>query len=98
MPGHAGDQSTVCRRMLYRGRVQGVGFRYTAYSLARRSSVIGFVKNLQDGRVELVVEGAESDLETYLGRLAERMGDNIDGCDVAELPPDGSFRNFEIRY
>jgi len=88
----------VCRRMLYRGRVQGVGFRYTANLLARRSAVVGFVKNLSDGRVELIVEGADSDVEVYLGQLAGRMGDNIDGYDATELPPHGSFGHFEIRY
>jgi len=99
MPGHSEDQPPiVCRRILFRGRVQGVGFRYTAYSLARRCPITGFVKNLPDGRVELVIEGTESDVEAYAGRLAERMGDNIDGCGVDELPSTGSFRHFEIRY
>jgi len=88
----------VCRRILYRGRVQGVGFRYTAYSLARRLPIAGFVRNLSDGRVELVVEGDETDVDAYLRRLAERMGDNIDGRDVEEQPPDGSYQRFEIRY
>ena len=45
------------REVYYQGRVQGVGFRYAVRSLARRFAVDGFVRNLSDGRVELVAEG-----------------------------------------
>ena len=49
--------SRVRRRLIYQGRVQGVGFRYTVASIARRFPVTGYVKNLPDGNVELAVDG-----------------------------------------
>ena len=54
-----------CLQILYSGRVQGVGFRYTVKSLATGFEVTGTVRNLADGRVELVAEGARSELTAF---------------------------------
>ena len=50
----------------YSGRVQGVGFRYTVRSIAGRFAVTGFVKNLRDGRVQLVAEGLAEEIQRFL--------------------------------
>ena len=50
----------VCKRVLFQGHVQGVGFRYATHGLAQRFAVAGYVRNLADGRVELVAEGLEA--------------------------------------
>ena len=55
------------REIHYSGRVQGVGFRYTVRSLASRTAVTGFVKNLPDGRVQLVVEGPPDEIRVLVG-------------------------------
>jgi len=52
-------------RILYSGHVQGVGFRYTAKATARGFDVTGTVRNLPDGRVELVAEGTREELEDF---------------------------------
>src|SRR5688572_25939207 len=67
MKAETEKRSTV----LYSGRVQGVGFRYTTRSIARKYQVSGFVRNLPDGRVELVAEGAAHELEAFLGEVRE---------------------------
>ena len=55
-----------CRmQILYSGRVQGVGFRYTAKTVAAGFEVTGAVRNLPDGRVELTAEGARAELEAF---------------------------------
>src|SRR5271157_2991968 len=54
------------REVYYSGRVQGVGFRYTASSIARQFAVTGYGKNLPDGRVELVVEGRTEEIGAML--------------------------------
>ena len=55
-----------CRmEILYSGRVQGVGFRYTAKSAAAGFEISGAVRNLPDGRVELFAEGAREELELF---------------------------------
>jgi len=56
--------------VLYSGRVQGVGFRYTVRQLARGYDVVGTVRNLSDGRVELVAEGAKAELDAFLEGIA----------------------------
>jgi acylphosphatase len=61
----------------YRGRVQGVGFRYTTASLAERFDVAGYVQNLPDGRVRLVAEGVEHEVEGLLAAVRERLGRHI---------------------
>ena len=55
-----------CRmQIFYSGRVQGVGFRYTAKTVAAGFEITGIVRNLPDGRVELIAEGAREELEAF---------------------------------
>jgi acylphosphatase len=87
----------VCKRVLYSGRVQGVGFRYTARGLARGRPVAGYVRNLPDGRVELAAEGAAEAVDDFLAAVAGRMGDYIAEAAVEDLSPQG-YRGFDIRH
>lgn len=86
------------RRVLYRGRVQGVGFRYTAQRAAGGYAVTGFVRNLRDGRVELVAEGAATELDRFLKEVAATMGGNIESADVEKCAARGEFSSFEIAH
>jgi acylphosphatase len=88
--------SMVCKRIHYRGMVQGVGFRMTTRRIAERHAVTGYVRNLADGRVEVVVAGEADEVERFLGAVAARMGSYIDGHTIADEPQQ-SFRGFEIR-
>ena len=91
-------QAAVRRRLIYTGRVQGVGFRYTAYSLARRYPLIGYVKNLPDGRVELVVQGAQGELVAFLDELGARFRDHVESTSTEAQHADPSLVSFEVRY
>jgi len=82
--------------VLYSGRVQGVGFRWTARQIAEGFAVTGFVKNLADRRVQLVVEGAPDEIDRFLAEIAERMGDHIRDISAASAPAKGEFHTFEI--
>lgn len=86
------------RQLTYSGQVQGVGFRYTTQSIAGRYAISGFVRNLPDGRVELVAEGPEPELDQFLGDLAEHMSSNIRSVDCDRRPALGEFADFTIRY
>lgn len=86
----------VCKRVLYTGQVQGVGFRYTARGLARGYPVTGYVRNLPDGSVELVAEGEGVAVEEFLAAVAERMADGISRVTEADAPPAGCA-DFTIR-
>lgn len=86
------------KTVLYRGHVQGVGFRYTAQSIARRYEVSGFVRNLPDGQVELVAEGEKHELAAFLDDVRERMVRHIRDERVDTQPASGEFAGFEIRF
>ena len=81
--------------VFYSGRVQGVGFRWNACSLARGFAVTGFVRNLPDGRVQLVVEGNRGEVERLLAEIADSMSGNIRQTELAESPATGEFTAFE---
>lgn len=86
------------RQVTYSGQVQGVGFRYTTQTIARRHDVTGCVRNLPDGRVELVAEGTAAELDRFLAELAEQMSGHIRSVDCDRRPAIGEFADFAIRY
>ena len=84
-------------QVYYEGRVQGVGFRYTVKSLAGGFDVSGTVRNLPDGRVELVVEGAKDELSAFQQAIREsELGHFIVKEHVAWQESQGNLRGFEI--
>ena len=82
----------------YAGRVQGVGFRYTAENLATQYGVTGYVKNLGNGQVELVVEGEELTLKNMLADLRGQMDRYVENEQLDWFDPTGEFIGFMIRY
>jgi acylphosphatase len=87
----------IRKRVIYQGRVQGVGFRYTARSVASSFPVAGWVRNLDEGDVELVVEGEPEQVDAFLTALATRMARNLERVNVQEEPPSG-LSGFTIRH
>ncbi len=59
--------------VFFTGRVQGVGFRYTTFQIAKEFEVTGFVKNLDDGRVQLDAEGRTGEVAAFVKAVEERM-------------------------
>ena len=86
------------RELYYSGHVQGVGFRYSTHRIALRYQVTGFVMNLPDRRVHVVVEGTKEEIDRFLGDLSERMGDFVRNIVEDRLAPTGEFDSFGIRY
>lgn len=85
------------RSILYSGRVQGVGFRASTQAVAARFDVTGYVRNLEDGRVELVAEGAPAELEAFLTAVARKMAGYIDQKQADVRAASGEFAGFRIR-
>lgn len=81
---------------LYSGRVQGVGFRFTAQRLAEGLSIKGWVKNLPKGAVQLVVEGSEDNLNKLLGQLKAHFEDDIKDVQISWQEPAGKFSEFRV--
>ena len=83
--------------LLYSGRVQGVGFRYAACSVAMGFEVTGTVRNLSDGRVELVAEGERPELEAFRRAMQDsEVGGFIRNEDVVWGSARGGFQGFRI--
>lgn len=78
------------------GMVQGVGFRYKSSKLAVMYEVTGFVRNMEDGTVEMEAEGREEDIDMMINGLYTDNYINIEKMEVHEITPEGS-RYFEIR-
>jgi acylphosphatase len=91
------EAMAVCKHVTYSGRVQGVGFRYTAQNLAEDYAVNGFVRNLPSGLVELVAEGEPGPVAEYLAALERRMADYIEQKSERNEESCG-HQGFRIRY
>ena len=83
----------------YSGRVQGVGFRFTAVRIAEGHDVTGFVANLPDGTVRLVAEGSEEPVRAFLaGIRRSNLGRHIDSEQTDWGASTGAFRDFSVSY
>ena len=85
------------REVFVSGHVQGVGFRYTTQTLAKGFVVTGFVKNLLDERVQLVVEGQPREIEAFLAAIQKKMGKSISKTEEKTSPATGEFLGFGVR-
>ena|SRR5437660_12012329 len=91
------EPEPVCKCAVYFGRVQGVGFRYTAQQLAEEFAVNGYVRNLPEGTVEIVAEGSASQVDGFLTAIERRMEDYVTKAAVQDAPLAG-YKGFRIRY
>lgn len=83
----------------YSGRVQGVGFRHTAEAIAHKVGVQGFVKNLQDRRVEVVCESSKDKIDAYLAEIQQSdLGKYILKADCRWEEPTGNFTDFTVEF
>jgi acylphosphatase len=86
------------REIFFSGRVQGVGFRYTTRSVASGFEIAGFVRNLPDGRVQLVLEGTDEEMNNFLIELRKELGGYIFHQTETMRPATHRFSGFEIRF
>ena len=84
------------KHIFFSGYVQGVGFRFTAESIAKRYELTGFVRNAPDGRVEMLVQGDEKDIEDCIGDLQETF--RIKNVQSQQVPVNSSYEDFRITF
>ncbi len=84
--------------IVYSGRVQGVGFRYTVQSLARPLKICGWVKNLADGRVEIRTQGSKEKIEQLIQEIDDHFDRGIKEKAVSWLEVKESCRDFQIVF
>ena len=81
------------------GHVQGVGFRFTALDVASKSGLVGWVKNLGDGSVEVVCEGEEKRLKSFLDNIEKGfLGHYIRNREISWEEPTHEFSNFDVGF
>jgi len=86
-------------RLLVRGIVQGVGFRYFAERTAKHLGLRGYVRNLADGRVEAVAAGPEESLSTFVAMVRQGpAAGHVDGLEISETTLEDTVSRFEIRH
>jgi acylphosphatase len=90
----------AARQVFYKGKVQGVGFRYTVKRIAGGFEVLGWVKNLPDGRVELQAMSHDSEeLEAFLEEIENSsLGGNIKNVESHDIPDLSGVRGFSITH
>jgi acylphosphatase len=86
------------REIFYSGHVQGVGFRYSVCHLAQQYEISGFVRNLPDGRVQVVIEGVPKEIRGLSTDIAQKMEHYIRSTKVSDLEATGEFEGFGIRF
>lgn len=93
----AGDTSIGrARRVVFSGRVQGVGFRVTTREIARKFPVIGYVRNQSDGTVEVVVAGVEDDVREFIAAVTRRFEGHISSVTETSSVINQEYDSFEI--
>lgn len=99
---HTHDQNgkintVIARRFLISGLVQGVGFRFFVQRSSARHQVRGYVRNLDDGRVEVLAEGTEKAVDGFrLDLAAGPAYSRVAGVEEIVLEPSGSYSSFRI--
>ena len=82
----------------YSGRVQGIGFRFTTQRIAEELGVCGWVKNLDDDRVEISAEADEDKLKCFLSQINDAFNRYIEDSKVIWGPATGEFRDFGVKF
>jgi acylphosphatase len=90
--------STVARRIVVRGRVQGVGYRFTMVGVASHAGVQGWVRNRRDGSVEAFVQGdGAAVLAVVAWCESGPEGSQVTDVEVSDVAPDPALRGFATR-
>ena len=88
----------VAKHVIFIGRVQGVGFRFTAHRMAHHHQLAGFVRNLPDGTVEMFAQGPARDIDDCIRDIKEYFGDYLRETRIQEIPTDPKYKDFRITF
>lgn len=88
----------IAKHIIFVGRVQGVGFRFTALDIARRYELNGFVRNLFDSTVEMVAQGKPQDVSDCIRDINESFAGYIRDTKIKEIPVNPEYKEFKITF
>ena len=83
---------------IFSGRVQGVGFRFTALNVANQYHLTGYVRNIANGSVEMLVQGPAETIDTCVHDILDSFAGYILQTDVKEAPFDRKLTDFRITF
>jgi acylphosphatase len=88
----------TARHIIFTGRVQGVGFRFVAFRAANRCQLTGWVRNCDDGSVEMVAQGRPDGIDNCIRDIKESFAGYIRETKIEEVPPDPKCKDFKITF
>ncbi len=88
----------TAKHTIFVGRVQGVGFRYTAFHIANRYRLTGFARNCPDGTVEMLAQGPAADIDNCIREIKESFPGYIREIKIEEMPLDPQHIEFKITF
>ena len=88
----------TAKHVIFRGRVQGVGFRYTTHDIAGRYEVTGFVRNLHDGTVELFLQGDPAQVDNCIRDIQDAFAGYIQEARIEPAPCNPRTTSFRIAF
>jgi acylphosphatase len=90
--------SQIAKHIIFTGQVQGVGFRFTAFNTANRHQLTGFVRNLPDGTVEMLIQGSSQAIDDCIRDIKEYFSGYIKETKIKEIPSNSQYKDFEIAF
>ena len=88
----------IAKSIIFIGRVQGVGFRFTARRAADRRQLTGYVRNMPNGSVEMLAQGRSEDIDDCIQDLKEYFAGYLKETRIEEIPPDPKHTDFKITF
>ena len=88
----------TAKQIIFKGRVQGVGFRYTTHRAASRYDLTGYVRNLPDGSVEALLQGTGAGIQGCLDDLKDTFGGYLRDINTTDQPVNPRYHDFRITY
>ena len=88
----------TARKIVFSGRVQGVGFRFTALNIASRYQLTGYVRNIPNGDVEMLAQGSAEMIDECVRDIQDSFVGSINHVDIEEATPDPKFTDFRITF
>jgi len=88
----------TARHVIFRGHVQGVGFRYTAREVAQQYNVTGFVRNLPDGTVEMLLQGPAQEIDNCIREIQDSFEGHVRDTRIEDAPYNPRYTDFRVAF
>jgi len=88
----------IAKHVVFEGRVQGVGFRFTALDKANSHHLKGHVRNMPDGSVEMLAQGRPEDIDNCIDQISKTFDGYITAIRVQQVPANDSLEGFRITF